>query len=251
MTARFMTVNRVEAQQSITVSSGDASKANIYDRNQDTKWLSVGSNDTTAETVEIVFVSAVSIDRLSILNHNLKDFNVQYWNGAAYADFSTPVVETANIAANSFYQFNSVSTTKIKLTATKTIVANAQKYVGELLAYLEHFNLTDDYLPDNEATANYYRQFEHEKTNGGSVVVIEATKSKYQNRLTFNTIPKTYRDYIIALKNIHQSFWYIPDDSIPSEQYYCNMIGFRFDKIAAWTSTGERCYAGQMEIKET
>lgn len=251
MTMRFFTKNRIENFQSITVSSGDTSKANIYDRVSSTKWQSVSSNDTVTESIEVVFGFAQLVDHISLLNHNFKQFTIQYWNGGAYVDFSTPINETVNADANSFYSFTQVSTLKLKITATKSIIANAQKYLGEFLAYVEQFNLPDDDMPDNENLNLYYKQNEHEKVNGGSIVVIEATANKYQNVFTFNALPKTYRDYIKALKDSHQSFWFMPDDGEVDEQYYCNLIQLNFNKILAWTIAGERCYQGSFDVKET
>jgi hypothetical protein len=248
---RFLTVNRVDSFTTLTVSSGATSKASLYDRTFSTQWQSVGSSDVVTETIEVIWPGVVTMDRISVLGHNLKEFNVQYWDGGGYVDFSTPINETVNTTTDNFYSFNSVSTLKIKLSATKTIIANAQKQIGELLAYQEHFSISDDDMPDQENPIAHFRQTEHEKVNGGSVIVIESLTSKYQNTFSFNNVPKTTRDYIEWLKNQNASFWFMPDDSEVEDQYYCNMINFNFRKILAFTVAGERCYAGSFEVKET
>ena len=249
---KFLTTNQVESFDSITVASGDASKAYIYDRNFATKWLSVGSDDTTTETIEIIFALAKTIDRISLINHNLKEFDIQYWNGSAYVDFSTAIDETTNTSTNDFYSFTSVSTLKIKLSATKTGVVDAQKYLSQLLAYAEHFDIPDNLMPDSEDLTLYYKEIEHELSDGGSLVVVEATKPKYRNVFSFSGLPLTYRNYLYTLKNTHQSFWLIPFDDTILDQYFCNMTDIKFNKVAVWNpADGERCYAGGIEVKET
>lgn len=248
---KFLGINLVENFSTIVVTSGDANKIYLYDRNFSTRWTSAASNDTTTETITITWGTNKTFNRISLLGHNLKQFTIQYWTGAAYADFSTPITETANTLTDELFTFNSVTTTRLQLTATKTLVADAQKYIGELIAYLEDFDIPEDELPDAENRVAYFKQIEHEKVNGGSVIIIEATSPKYQNVFTFNNLSKTYRDEIEDLKELHQSFWIIPDDDTPAEQYYCNMINYQFNKTDAWTTAGERCYRGSFEVKET
>jgi len=250
---KFFNTNQIESFNSITVSSGDAKKSYLYDRNFSTKWQSAGSNDVTTETIEIVWATEKTIDRISLITHNLKSYTIQYWNGSAYADFSTPISESANTATSNFHSFNSVSTLKIKLSATTTITADAQKEISELLAYAEYFAIPAGYYPDSENPGFYYKQTEHEKVDGGSLVVIEGTRGKYRNVFNFERIPKTYYDYIKALKDVHQSFWIMPDTNFINEQYYCNLTSdILFRRVFAYvTSTDEQCYSGSFEVKET
>jgi hypothetical protein len=255
---KFFNRNQIEiaasgAGNSIAASTG-AGVANIYDRNFATIWSSVGSDDTTTETIEVIWAVARTIDSISLMTHNFKEFTIQYWNGSAYVDFSTPISETANTAANSYYSFNSVSTLKVKISVVKTIVANAQKTLGEFLAYATYFTLTDAdaSTPDADNPQPYYKEFEHEKANGGCVLVAEAMLPKYQNIFSFNNLLETYVNYITALKNLFVSFWIMPNTDNPQYQYYVNMLRPQFRMIAAWsTTTGERASQGSFEVKET
>ncbi|MFA5114376.1 MAG: hypothetical protein WC529_08850 [Candidatus Margulisiibacteriota bacterium] len=247
---RFYNRNQIELFTTIAASTG-AGVANVYDRNAATVWTSVGSNDATTETIEVVWAAARTISAISLLTHNFKQFTVQYWNGSAYVDFSTPINETVNAEANNLFTFTAVSTLKVKISAVTTIVANAQKYIGEFLAYNEYFSLAPGNLWDTENNVPYYKQNEHEKADGGSVVVVEAMKPKYQNVFTFNDLLETYVDYITNLKNLHLSFWLMPDDSKPEKQYYVNMIQPQFDKVSVWGPAGEQCYRGSFNVKET
>jgi len=61
----------------IVASTGDAISSNAIDRNVFTLWESVGSNDSTKETLTVT-ISSTALDRILLLNHNFKDYNVMY-----------------------------------------------------------------------------------------------------------------------------------------------------------------------------
>lgn len=129
----------------VTVSSGLNLADFLTDQNNDTYWRSSGSTDSITETIEIDFASA-TINRLFLLKHNLKDFNIKYWNGSAWTHFTsvygldgtkTNITETAFSDSVAYYEFASVTTTKILISATKTQVANAQKYISQAITTFE------------------------------------------------------------------------------------------------------------------
>ena len=70
-----------------TVSTGSDSFINTYDLDDSTYWISIGSNDFTEETIDVVFDVSQNIDRIVLRLMNFKEFTLQYWDGAAYADF--------------------------------------------------------------------------------------------------------------------------------------------------------------------
>jgi len=118
-----------------TASSADGSIDNILSMNRFTRWDSVGSDDTTAETITITFAST-TINRIFIVDHNLKDFAITYGAGASsFANVvgvdgsKSGIVETVFAENTSYYEFDSVTTTQINITATKTQSVDAQKYI--------------------------------------------------------------------------------------------------------------------------
>lgn len=118
-------------------------------------------------------------------------------------------------------------------------------------SHTEIFTIPDEFCPDSENLTTYYKESEHEKVDGGSVIVVEATTAKYQNTFTFSGLPKQYRDAIFTLKAGHQSFYFQPFSDDATE-YLCNLINPQFKKTGYWVpSTGERCYEGSFEVKET
>lgn len=122
-------------------STGTAVQNNILDKLNYTYWTSVSSNDATTETLTISFPSA-TFTRILLLDHNWKEYTLKYWNGAAYAHFSSVVgldgskanaSETTFADAASYYEVASVTTTSIQITVLKTQTTNAEKYLATLL----------------------------------------------------------------------------------------------------------------------
>ena len=122
-------------------STGNNSAPYSIDRNPFTVWRSVASNDTISETLTITFPST-TFNRLFLVGHNLKDFNVKYGPPGYATDFASvvgldgalaSVIETVFADNTSYYEFTPVTTTGIRLTALKTQVANQEKYVSQVV----------------------------------------------------------------------------------------------------------------------
>ena len=127
----------------ITASSGDASGDFIIDRNPITYWRSVGSTDAATETVEVILTSAQTIDRIFLLDHNFKSFNIKYDLAGVYTHFANVtsldgamanITETAYARDTSYYEFTPVTTTKLQISVTTTQVVDAQKYCSQIIA---------------------------------------------------------------------------------------------------------------------
>lgn len=130
---------------SATATSNDALAKLMLDTSLLTAWESSGSDDTTTETLVIDFPASVTIDRLFILVHNLKDFSVEYYDGvSAYQNFTNVVgldgsvaggiIETAFADDCAYYEFDAVTTTQIRIQATKTQTADQEKQIARVVA---------------------------------------------------------------------------------------------------------------------
>lgn len=136
---------------SITASSGDAAADRCLDRNPLSVWRSVGSNDMTQETLEVVLTEAQAINRLFLIDHNFKAFNVQWYDGVTYQPFTNVVglggalsgiVETVYARDTAYYEFDSVTTTRLRVQIDTTQVVDAQKYLSQIIATTELGTLT-------------------------------------------------------------------------------------------------------------
>ncbi len=132
---------------SAEVVSGDVVSDYMLDTNPITSWNSVGSSDIVTETLTIRFGFESEINRILLINHNFKAYTIQYWNGSTYVDFSnvykltgtvqSSITETVNANDTSYYEFDTVTTTIIKITITTTQVANDEKYIFQVIATKE------------------------------------------------------------------------------------------------------------------
>lgn len=126
-----------------TASSGDSSADLMLSMNRLLRWDSVGSNDTTSETLTITFDST-KIDRLFILGHNLKDYTITYGAGAlAFTNvlgvdgLKSGISETEFAENTSYYEFDEVTTSQINITARKTQITDSDKYITGLIVTRE------------------------------------------------------------------------------------------------------------------
>lgn len=127
-------------------SSGDSSASFILDRNQYTVWRSVGSDDTTTETIEVTLSASETFSRLFLIRHNFKEFTVQYWDGG-WTDFSnivgvngetSSIISETDYAANTaYYEFDAVATDRILITSTKTQTADEEKFLNSFVVTTE------------------------------------------------------------------------------------------------------------------
>lgn len=132
----------------IVASSGNSVASNAIDKFAWSYWQSNGSNDSTTETLTLTFPSC-TFSRLLLLDHNFKSYTAKYWNGSSFVNFSSVfgldptgvngngvslsnIGETAYADIASYYEFASVTTTQIQVTATLAQVTNAEKYLATI-----------------------------------------------------------------------------------------------------------------------
>jgi len=131
----------------LEVSSGSAAAQYAIDLNPITYWKSVGSSDSTTETLTLTLDGTHTISRLFLLDHNFKGFNIQYDVAGTWTDFTNVVgisgslgggiVESAFSQNTAYYEFTPVTTSKIRIRVTTAQVANAEKYVSQIVTTSE------------------------------------------------------------------------------------------------------------------
>ena len=131
-----------DGNMTVTVSTGAGSESRAFDRNRVTYWRSVDSDDTTTETITIAFAEAVTFDRILMLDHNWKGFNVQYDVSGVWTHFTgvtgldgalANVTETAFSDDTAYYEVTQVTTTGVRFQVTTTQVADADKYINQII----------------------------------------------------------------------------------------------------------------------
>jgi len=197
----------------------------MLDRNKNTFSGTDGSNDDT-DTVEEIFDLgwARSVDTF-VLRSNLTDFDIQYWDGAAWQAFSPAVLYTTNTETFLLIKLSSpVSTSKIKLTMTKTIVADEEKKIYQFEITKK---ITELYLEDVDIKEQW-EQKEFKNIYGGSIfVVFHPNHGKKTIIINFSkltdteyTAYKTIKDR--KLKDAYNIYCYLSDefDLFKIDAYY-------------------------------
>lgn len=194
----------------IVASTGQGAAERCLDRNPVTYWRSVGSLDATTEELEIEFTEAKTFDRIFLLDHNWKEYNVQYWDGAAYQDFTgviglsgaqADVSETVYARDTSYYEFDEVTSEKIRIQVTKTHVVDAQKYISqvvvcsELGTLLGHPEIKDTELSRNLRT---------EKMLSGRMLTIKSDEF-FKVSLDFKDYPASLGADVDLIFSLHDS----------------------------------------------
>jgi hypothetical protein len=135
----------------------NASEAYLYDQKQATQYLGEYDSDATSEFIDIVFKNwqgaevERTINRLVLLNHNIKAMTAYSWDGAAWQAIAGGAL-AANTAANNIVEFTaSVATTRLRVKLDTTQTANQFKAIGELKACL---SVLEDALWDSAFNRN-------------------------------------------------------------------------------------------------
>jgi hypothetical protein len=221
-----------------SASSNEDAVNYLLDTNVYTRWESVGSNDVTVETITITLNESKTIDRLLLLEMNLKDYDVKYHNGAMFVAFTNVVgvnglaksgiTETAQALPSYYYEFDSVTTDQIQITMNTTQTANDEKYINgvvvtEEIGTLEGFPRVKPSSSRNETKV---------KTLSRKYIV-QKTYETSEIRITFKTHPfQNDLDIIETLFNREDTFLVYPCGGRTGTDYFkIEQINWRLKDI--------------------
>lgn len=193
--AKFFSPNVVLSADggTITASSGELVAVSAIDKNPITFWNSVGSDDATQEELVLTFDES-QMDRLLLQDFNFKEFNVKYWDGAVWADFTNvvgldgtkvAVSETAFADDSAYYEFTAVTTTKLRVQVLKTQVVDEEKYLCQVIACTEIATLQG--FPQIR-TPTHSRNQRNKDMLSGKVLVQKGIDS-FQCKIQFENYP--------------------------------------------------------------
>jgi len=193
---------------SATASSNDDGVQYILSPVRWAKWISVGSSDATEETITITFPGSKTINRLFLLGINLKEFDVKYFNGLSFVDFtnvigvngveSTSINETDFALDSAYYEFNQVTTSQVQIKARTTQVADEEKMITTFIATQEIGTLlgypkVSSTLSNNEKRSKALSQR----------AVIQKTYERVSIKLAFKTHP--FQNDLDIMENLFES----------------------------------------------
>lgn len=129
-----------------TLGTGSSVVQYLLGKSRYTYWSTVGSNDSTVETLTLTFPS-YSVTRILVVGHNWKQFTCKYWNGASFVDFTSVVgidgalgsgiSETTFHDNTAYYEVAPVTTTQVQFTISKTQTVDAEKTATFLIVTSE------------------------------------------------------------------------------------------------------------------
>lgn len=129
----FDNVTITASDSTVDVDNGQAFVDMLRNRRNDSGYGTGGSSDAGLTTLEVDMTDEVSITDIILVRHNFKAYTIQYWDGAAYQNFSTPIAETVNTDTTTHHNFTEVDTSKIKLIVQGTMTADQDKLLAQLI----------------------------------------------------------------------------------------------------------------------
>lgn len=103
----------------------------MRNRNLTSAWMTSGSNDSANTELVADFIDSESISSLFLVQHNLKNFKVEWFDGVTWS-----LVDqlTDNAESTTEHVINQDGVKKIKVTIYGTMVANDDKRITQFLA---------------------------------------------------------------------------------------------------------------------
>jgi len=161
---KIFSENYVNKNCAFTFSSGSETQDKLYDQNQKTQWMSYGSYNGKIEIIEIEFrnwqsqIVERTIDKIILLNHNIKHGTMEYWGGSAWNAWTVGTL-IFNDKVDNILSVEKITTSKIRFKPTTITADIGEKAVGELKAccsILEPSNwLTEFKRKDYDNSGNY------------------------------------------------------------------------------------------------
>jgi hypothetical protein len=212
----------------LSISSGSATGVKLYDRDIASKWISSGANnDATTVTIQVDFYEGLvaiqrTIDTLILINHNLKNWLYDYWDGSAWQNLYTNAADAATTRVVSHTQ---VTTYKVRITVTATQSTNAEKFIGEMVSTLLQLDIGQDFA---SYKPGYRSKMKELMLGDGSItrVFIRPTPNrvqKYGARATLKYISDATVATFYSIKESGDPFlWYPESTRRPTEIFYCH-----------------------------
>lgn len=97
-------------------------------------WVTSGSVDANNTTWSVDYADKRDLSEIILVKHNFRSFKVQWWDGAAYQDFTPAINETSNTSSVNRYSVSQVSTSNVRVTVYGTQTANSEKFLYQFIA---------------------------------------------------------------------------------------------------------------------
>ena len=251
--------NLVNTTTQITVNSNTATVGNIFLRDTVFQYASDTFNDDdTTVTMTISFDVTTTVDRIALVDHNLKAFTV-FYNGATANLFSleatqdTTSSDFSNNSETSIYlKTDPVDVTSLTFDMKSTIVADQNKYIGYMVVS-ETRTTFSGRIPSSQQynTKIDPKQIRHRLSNGG--VRIQTIDEKHRANVSLDYITTESRDELREVYGEHLERVFVPFGTSSGWDgiiFPCVWAGdFTFYRYS--DNASEAGFSGSMEFLET
>lgn len=123
----------------ITVSDSEASNdgadflSQLRNRNNITGWSTTGSSDSATCYLDIDWIDSKEVESIILVGHNLKNYNIQRWNGVSFEDFDTAINPTASTDFVTEHEVPSQNISRIRINIFGTQVPDQDKKIRQII----------------------------------------------------------------------------------------------------------------------
>lgn len=252
----FLSKTYLETTTQINVSTSTITAEYLMDPDTRKQFVSSGdASDLTITSVTISFDSTQSVDRIAMIETNVKGFNI-FYNGVTANAFTltnptTASQFTSNSASSLYLACTPVNCTSVTFDLKTTQTANTEKAVGFI--YVGANELTFPRIPN---ASNYTpiidpKDITHVLSDGGSRRHV--VQDKWSVKLKFNNITESFRNSLRAVYDDYEAKVFVPFGTGTSWDgilFESNWVGnFDFYKYSA--DATESGFSGSIDLKET
>lgn len=208
--------NYVNTTTQLVVNSNTSTAGNIFIPDIRFQYASDNfANDLTTVTMRINFTETLTVDRIAIVGHNLKKFNLYYGGVTANTFAFTTTADTtvsqflSNSNTSQYYQCTPVACTSVSIDMYSTQVADQNKAIGYLVLSRVRSSF-DGRVPSAQ---NYNPSIEphavvHQLSDGGTR--IQTLEDKWKVQLSFDYVTQTARDELKVIFDDHDELVFAP-----------------------------------------
>lgn len=258
MSFEFLSQNLINTTTQYVVDSNTVLVEQLLIRDITKQYISTGFNDDlTTTTITINFDATTAVDRVALLEHNLKGYTA-YYNGATANTFAlttTAATTASDFSSNSetsqYFRTTSVNCTSVTFDLKTTQTANAEKAIGYI--YLGTLDLEWDRIPG----AKDYKvklapkQVIHKLSDGGTRV--QNIQDKWMVDIKFKNITKSFRDSLRTSYNSTDPMWFCPFGTTTSWDgvFFESVWEGPFDFYMYSDNAVSAGFSGSLRLRET
>lgn len=252
----FLSKTLINTTTQIVVNSNTLTAEYLMDPNVRRQYVSeLFNNDLTTTTITINFDSTQTVDRIALMEHNIKAMNI-FYNGATANAFAltnptTTSQFTNNSATNLYLACTPVNCTSVTFDLKSTIIADSEKAVGFL--YVGANELTFPRIPNSSSYTPIRdpKEFNHELSDGG--FRRHVVETKWQVKLKLQYITESFRNDLLDVYDDNEPKVFVPFGTGTSWDgilFECNWLG-NFDAYKYSDDAVDAGYSVSIDLKET